>query len=337
MNLHQEFKFENNKVSKSELLQKAQIWINSGALYEKHIGQFIIEWFDDKDSIQVKTSGSTGNPKLININKAAMVASAEATIQYFNLRAGNSALLCLSAEFIAGKMMLVRAFVGGLNLYITEPSQSPLKKYDSHFDFTAMVPLQVEASLSDIHKVSILIIGGSSIPYQLKQKLILQTNNCYETYGMTETISHVAIRKLGEMYFKTLPNIQLYTDARGCLKLLVPYISNEPIQTNDIVELHEKNTFEWKGRIDDIINSGGFKIFPKAVEEKLIPFIEKPFFISKKMDEKLGEKVVLVIESSNYTIDESLFDVLHPYEKPKEIIFKEQFEISESGKILKKF
>lgn len=306
--------------------------------WQQAIYHFILEWLSPDEFIVAHTSGSTGEPKEIRLLKKHMVASAQKTIAFFELSADKAALLCLSANYIAGKMMLVRAMVGGFNLLLAEPIGAPFKQVDEHIDFVAMVPLQVFNSLNDFgHKVKNVIIGGGAVLPELSKKLQGLSTRFFETYGMTETVSHVAVRMVGEKkaFFKAMPNVFFEMDSRGCLVINAPDISDEVIITNDLVELVGENKFYFLGRYDNVINSGGVKIIPEEVERKLSNVVEVPFFISAVPDEKLGEKVVLVVEKiSEMRLNLSeLSAFLSPYQKPKAIISIEQFPITESGKI----
>ena len=297
------------------------------------------EWFSNKKQLTVYTSGSTGKPKAIKLLKEHMINSALATAKYFDLDGDNiSALLCMSPKFIAGKMMLVRSIVSGWNLDIIEPTSHPLTTRKI-YDFVAMVPLQVYNSLADIHKVKTLIVGGGAVSSDLQEKLKNVRPKVYATYGMTETVTHVAVKKLSQLdgitnYYEVLPGITVEKDDRNCLVIDAPNISKEKIVTNDIVKLIDDKHFCWQGRFDNIINSGGVKIIPERVEEKLEASINQRFFISSKNDDALGQKVILVIEGDK--IDSINYDALDKYEKPKEVYYLDKFEETKSGKIDRK-
>ena len=300
----------------------------------RDIYRFILNWLSDEDYIVAHTSGSTGKPKPIKLQKKHMVASAKKTVEYFNLDYRKKALLCLSANYIAGKMMLVRAFVGGFNLILAEPSGNPLKEVSQTIDFAAMVPLQVFNSKGELGKVKEVIIGGGAVSDELKQQLLGLPTQFYETYGMTETVSHVAIRKIEKdnFCFKAMPNVEFRQDERACLVILAPDICHGKIITNDIVSLKSKCEFLFLGRYDNVINTGGVKIIPEEVERKLSKVIQVPFIISSLPDEKLGEKVVLVLKLGKETpgID---FSGLNKFETPKRIISIPEFPKTTTGKI----
>jgi len=257
--------------------------------------------------------------KTNSIAKTAMIASAKATGTFFNLQPKNTALLCLSADYIAGKMMIVRAITLGLYLDTVEPNSYPLE--NKKFDFVAMVPIQVANSLDKIDFVSTLLIGGTKVSYQLAESILKYNCNAFESYGMTETISHVAIKPIGAKEFTVLPNVKIAVDNRNCLVIEALELSSDKIITNDIVEILNETQFILKGRIDNVINSGGVKIFPEEVEEKLAKFLPTRFFIASTSDLKFGEKVILVVESKPFDVDNVIFSELSKYQIPKEIVF----------------
>ncbi|WP_336622138.1 AMP-binding protein [Flavobacterium paronense] len=279
---------------------------------------------------------TTGAPKTISVSKQAMVDSALATGDFFELQPGNKALQCLPVKYVAGKMMLVRAMILGLDLEFVAPSSNPLANNEIDYDFVAMVPLQAQNSIPQLKRVKKLIIGGAAVNKILEKQLLKLPTIVYETYGMTETITHIAARKLGEKAFTVLPNVTVSFDERNCLVIHAPTISPEVIITNDIVELVNENQFIFLGRFDNVINSGGIKLIPEQIEKKLISKISQRFFIASKPDNELGEKVVLVIEGEKCELDNSIYETLDKYEKPKEIIFVPKFKDSVTGKILRK-
>jgi len=332
--VHPDFKLNGKSYSYLELFSEALYLKENGQLFEKAIGKFLFEWLNNESFVFVQTSGSTGKPKKIVLDKNAMIASAKATGLFFNLQPKNSALLCLSADYIAGKMMLVRAITLGLHLDTIEPNSNPLS--DKKYDFVAMVPMQVANSLEQLHLVETLLIGGTKVSYQLAESILKTNCKAFESYGMTETISHIAIKQIGAKPFTVLPNVNITVDDRNCLVIEALELSSEKIITNDIVEILNETQFVLKGRIDNVINSGGVKIFPEEVEEKLAKFISKPFFIASELDEKFGEKVILVLEGNPYEVDNSMFSDLSKYQMPKQIIFIDKFVETETNKINRK-
>ena len=242
----------------------------------KNIEQ-LIQKIKNKDSfIAFKTSGSTGNPKPIELKKTALVASATKTINYFQLKEKNSAALCLSVEHIAGAMMLIRSMVGGLTLHVFPSSTKTIDHITLPIDFIAIVPMQLESCLSsnkglnNIRLCRNIIVGGAPIKASLNDQLIEKKINAFHSYGMTETITHIALKKIGLSgagFYKTLDGI-LLESKKGALSINYPEISDLSIQTNDRVELLDQTSFRWLGRLDHVINSGGIKISPELLEDK---------------------------------------------------------------------
>jgi o-succinylbenzoate---CoA ligase len=332
--IHPEFKLNGKSFSYIELLSEALYLKENGQLFEKNIGKFLLEWLNTESFVLVQTSGSTGKPKQIVLQKSAMIASAKATGLFFNLQPIHTALLCLSADYIAGKMMLVRALTLGLHLDYVEPNSNPLE--NRKYDFVAMVPMQVANSLEKIHLVETLLIGGTKVSYQLSESILKTKCNAFESYGMTETISHIAIKQIGANSFTVLPHVTIEVDERNCLVIEALELSSDKIITNDIVEILNPNQFILKGRIDNVINSGGIKIFPEEIEEKLAKYISARFFISSLPDEKFGEKVILILEGKSFDIDTNIFAELFKYQIPKEIVFLDKFVETETNKINRK-
>ena len=227
-NVHNSFKLNGFHFNREHLLRVAYSFIKEGEDFEKPIGEFLLDWFDDRTYIDLQTSGTTGVPKTIRTSKQAMVESAIATGDFFNLRPGNKALQCLPVKYIAGKLMFVRAFILGLDMDFVAPSANPLEnKSDVKYDFIAMVPLQAKNSLKELKNVKKLIIGGSMISKAHDKELSKLPTKVYETYGMTETITHIAARELGEKVFTVLPDITISYNYRNCLVIHAPRISDD--------------------------------------------------------------------------------------------------------------
>ena len=322
-NIPSPLKVESGKLSKDQ----SQIWDD--------VNQFISDWYSPDDEMVLQTSGSTGKPKSISVKKEWMRNSAKLTGKTFGLKEGDNALLCMPMKFVAGKMIIVRALEIGLDLKVVEPSSSPLKGIDGQIDFVAMVPFQLENSLNDLDKVKTLIVGGGQVNPQLVEKLKTLSTQVYETYGMTETLTHVAIRSLNgpnkSDAFQALDGVHFEKDSRDCLVIHAPRLNPNPVITNDIIELESDNSFRLLGRIDNVINSGGIKIIPEVIEAKLSDVIsDRRYIIAGIPDESLGEKVVLVVEGDEMDIS---FLKLDKYEEPKEIFFLDNFIVTTSGKI----
>lgn len=335
-NVHNQFKLNGHHYNREELLHIGYCYIKEGEPFEKLVGEFFMDWFDENDFMNFQTSGTTGKPKVIKIYKQAMVNSALSTGDYFELSPGDKALHCLPIEYIAGKMMFVRAIILGLDMHFIAPSSHPLIKNDTKYDFVAMVPLQAQNSLKELLLVKKMIIGGAKMNIKLEKALAKLPIDVFETYGMTETITHIAAKKIGDNAFTVLPNVTISYDDRNCLVIHAPKISDEVIVTNDLVELVNENQFVFLGRYDNVVNSGGIKLIPEQIEQKLSNNINNRFFVIGKPDEKLGEKLVLIIEGEKQVIDNAIFENLDKYEKPKEIIFINHFKETSNGKILRK-
>ena len=340
--VHHRFKLNGHHYAQEEIIDAAYNLIKEGEFYDQVLGEFLLSWMDSKEYVEVSTSGSTGTPKKIRLSKQAMVKSAIKTGDFFNLEPGDRALHCLPTNFIAGKMMLIRAIILGLELDIIEPSSHPLIDYDKTYHFCAMVPLQLSKVFNDIQNIKTLIVGGAPVTEKLKKEIKDIPTKVYETYGMTETITHIAVKRLNHTtrktvnIFKTLPDVSVSLDDRGCLVVHAPHVSEEEVVTNDIVKLHSETEFEWLGRIDNVINSGGIKIFPEQIESKLHPFIDRRYIIASLPDADLTEKVVLLVEGEKMKLDKSVFSSLEKYEVPKEILFVPKFSETFTGKVQRK-
>ncbi len=318
-----------------------------GEQWQMSIKLFLKEWFNENDFIEVKTSGSTGTPKKIQLKKLHMVNSACNTIEFFNINAHDNLLLCLPVSFIAGKMMLLRAMVARCNIIAVPPSARPFEGLDIPISFAALSPLQLSQSLDDIKKLSIktIIVGGAPVSLQLEESIQQLHTNVYETFGMTETCSHVALRCLSgsikREYFTALSSIHFAVDKRNCLVIDAPMVCSQTIVTNDIVQLLDSNSFKWHGRADNVVNSGGIKIFPEQIERKIASIPEnRRFFVKSQLDDMLGQKLILVIEGDEFdTYTKELLSAqlrknLKKHEIPKTIYFVSKFMVSGSGKIL---
>ena len=336
ISIHPDFKLNGRSYSQDAICELAITLIKDGEPHEKDFGNLILQWFDENDYISLMTSGTTGAPKEIKLAKQAMNASALATGEFFKLKPKDKALLCLPTRYIAGKMMFIRAIVLGLELDVVNPTKDPLKNNNKVYDFVAMVPLQVQNSITQIEQCKTVIVGGAKLNDTVKNMLENMLVDVYETYGMTETITHIAAKKITEKYFTVLPHANISTDKRGCLVIEAPLVSDFLIVTNDLIEMPNEIQFKWLGRFDNIINSGGVKLVPEIIEQKLSEYIPYRFFVIGKNDENLGEKLVLVIEHDPYTLVPEALESLEKYEKPKEIIFTKNFKETPTGKILRR-
>jgi len=325
----------------------------AGSKFESTTFLFIQNWFSPADAFIQHTSGSTGIPKPIAITRKQMITSAQMTQQALDLKANDTSLVCLDTEYIAGKMMMVRSFVTDTKIIAISPSSNPFAALPRNLkiDFAALVPLQVHEVIRSpqrhwLNSIKNIIVGGAPLSDETTKNLSSSSGRIFETYGMTETLSHVALRRVNgpsaSECFTALPGITINTDERGCLEISVPYLDNK-IMTNDIVEIKENTKFKWLGRWDNIINSGGVKIIPEKVEKEIQELfnrlkVEGRFFIASRPDPALGNKLILIIEDSlpqslMENIKSSLGDHLSPYEVPKEFFVNVDFVFTKNGKI----
>ena len=338
---------------------------------------FLSEWNNDSDRVLVHTSGSTGKPKPMMVEKKRMLNSARITCDFLGLKPGDSALLCMSLDYIAGKMVVVRSIERHLHLISVSPSGHPLKDIDlkgvngkdvnGEITFAAMVPMQVYNTLQvpeereRLTHIRHLIIGGGAIDASLEKELQALPGNIaiWSTYGMTETLSHIALRRINgaeaSEWYQPFDSVKISQTEEGCLVIDAPLVCAEPLVTNDIVEIEsyiynkvEKTRFRIKGRKDNVICSGGIKIQIEEVEALLKPHLEKPFMIAKKKDEKFGEIAVLLTEDEDLKKVEATIRRLlsgksddsnkssesksHKYWIPREYRYVEHLPLTETGK-----
>lgn len=313
--------------------------------FEIRVKNFLNEWFSDSDTVKVQTSGSTGTPKVFDIEKSRMMNSAEMTCNFLGLQEGDTALICLPVEYISGKMMVVRSMMRKLKLIVTDPSVKPVETLDQKIDFCAMTPLQVENSLDKLYLIKNLIIGGATVSEDLKNKMqeALKTsdseNFIFETYGMSETLSHIGLKQIlpePEEYFTVFENVEISLDERNCLRIYAPKLNPDILQTNDLVEIKNKKQFKFLGRIDNVINSGGAKIFPEQLEALVKKEIPNEVVFLGIDDVSLGQKLIAVIEGEKSDdlikkIREIQFE--KSFHKPKKIVFVEKIPRTPNGKI----
>ena len=311
------------------------------------IDDFIAEWHNDCDYIVAHTSGSTGTPKEIHLCKRLVRDSALRTIEFFSLSESSYLHLCLSPDYIAGKMMIVRSLLSGATLTDELPSNTPLSSFKGGvIDLLAVVPSQLIDLLDNPKDYVIrnLIIGGSAIPADLRLRVANSGLNAYETYGMTETASHVALRKIrqeSDLPYFALPGIKFTKDKRDCL--IIHMNDYDPVVTNDVVDLIDEEHFLLRGRVDNVIISGGLKIHPLEVEDKIRHILPDAttFYITSRPHSKWGEEVIMIVEGDATKIDGTriltqLRDLMPPYQTPKDILFESQILRTDSGKIVRK-
>ncbi|UKK52322.1 AMP-binding protein [Prevotella sp. E13-17] len=308
------------------------------------LDEFLAEWHNDSPTVLVHTSGSTGKPKPMWIEKKRMMASARITCDFLGLKAGDRALLCMSLDYIAGKMMVVRAQTCGLKLVSVKPTGAP--SWEGPIDFAAMVPMQVYNLLrtadgrARLRSVSHLIIGGGAIDDGLAQELRSFPRAVWSTYGMTETLSHIALRRLSgpdaSEWYTPFDGVHVAQTAEGCLMIDAPAVHEGTLVTNDIVELRGSQ-FRVLGRKDNVVCSGGIKIQIEEVERLLRPHLHAPFIVTKRKDEKFGEALVLMTEDAQLDAQRQVCQkVLPKYWQPRHYQYVEKVPMTETGKPARK-
>ena len=308
------------------------------------LDEFIAEWQNDEPTVLVHTSGSTGKPKPLRVEKLRMAASARITCQFLGLHKGDTALLCMPLDYIAGKMVVVRSLVWGLRLVAVEPSGHPLRELHEAPDFAAMVPLQVYNTMqvpeerARLRQIRHLIIGGGAVSDELVSELGDFPNCVWSTYGMTETLSHIALRRLnGEQasqWYEPFEGVDVSLNADGCLVINAPAVCAEPLTTNDIAEIAaDGRHFRIRGRRDNVVCSGGIKLQIEEIEAKLQPFVDVPFMITKRSDARLGEMVVMLVVSDDTEQLQAVCSAhLTRYEMPRVFVSVDALPMTETGK-----
>ena len=312
---------------------------------------FIDEWNNDSAYVEVKTSGSTGEPKRMLVEKRRMLNSARITCDFLGLKPGDTALLCMSTDYIAGKMMVVRSIERRLKLIEVPPSGHPLDNgpwsmVNGQLSFAAMVPMQVYNSLQvpaekeRLMAIRHLIIGGGAIDEAMEAELRSFPNAVWSTYGMTETLSHIALRRISgpeaSEWYTPFPTVKLSTNDEGCLVIDAPEVCAQTLVTNDIVELKPDARFRIRGRKDNVICSGGIKIQIEEVEQTLKKYVRVPYIISKRKDPKFGEIVVLLTEGDTAQVQTICQQVLPKYHQPKLYLKIDKIPLTETGKPARK-
>ena len=318
------------------------------------IEDFLAEWHNESPFVKVQTSGSTGAPKQILVEKRRMLNSARITCDFLGLREGDTALLCMSLDYIAGKMMVVRALERGLRLVVQEPGGHPMRSLEfklytlnSTLSFAAMVPMQVWNSLQTaeerdrLRQIRHLIIGGGAIDEAMARELKDFPNAVWSTYGMTETLSHIALRRLNgpeaSEWYTPFPSVRVRLSDENCLVIDAPEVCAETLVTNDIAELSPDGTrFRILGRKDNTICSGGIKIQAEEVERQLKGALVAPFLISKCQDVKFGESVVLLTEGDVEGARIACERLLPKYHRPRHYLHVEHIPLTATGKPARK-
>jgi O-succinylbenzoic acid--CoA ligase len=296
-------------------------------------------WFSKDPNFLVQTSGSTGQPKTISLQKEHMGNSARATLKFLNIEEGSQALLCLPIDKIGGIMMFVRAAEANLDLTILEPSSKPFDLLEENVNFalSAMVPLQISQSLAQLQRAGKLIAGGGPLSPRLIRQIIENKAQLWHSYGMTETISHIALRQISPVLadaFKVLPGVTISLNEQSCLTISAPAIGVEKLETKDLAQLIGEDQFLWKGRLDNVVLSGGLKLYPEELEQKID--LSKNFILAGRDNPNLGQELLLIIESEQ-PLDEqhriAALARLDRLERPKKILYLKSFIYTSNGKI----
>jgi len=307
--------------------------------YDEDLYAFLHDWNSNKPNINTFTSGSTGNPKSIKLSKKAILESAIATNHFFNLNERSSFFICLPTKYIAGKMMVIRAIIAKAKIIIAKPEAIPVKKLTTPVSFCAMTPYQVlnctKENKDQLNLISQLIIGGSPVNNVLCTELTSLKTRCYISFGMTETISHIALKSINKSIYECLPHVSISTNENNQLIIDAPLINVHDMVTNDIISLKDDKHFIWMGRADNIINSGGVKLHPEIIEKKLDNVLfGYHFFIDKVPHTTLGSQPILIIdETANDQLISKSLAILNKYETPKKIYKTDQFYFSGNNKI----
>lgn len=328
--------------------KKKLTYINYGSESNLLKIENIVREYENSQQLTVNTSGSTGPVKKYVFDQDQIRYSVDQTLQYFNLKKGDKVLFSLSTDYVAGKMMVLRALLGQLNLIITEPIKNPYQAYNitEYIDFAPLVPLQVQSILNKspeyLKKIGKVLIGGAEISNDLKNELIKNNINAYQSFGMAETLTHFALKKITDEMYECIGDTTVQTDKENRLIINNQLLTGTPsLQTNDVVEISSSKKFKWIGRYDNVINSAGHKINPETAEHIIqnnqFPF---PLFIYGVPDKKWGEKVVISVEGSESELIDfdftPYFNDVHPYSIPKEIYYNPSFTRTSSQKIKRK-
>lgn len=311
--------------------------------FQAGLADFLAEWFDGTETLKVHTSGSTGTPKELHVEKRLMMNSAMMTVSFLGLKPHDTALLCMPLQYIAGKMVVVRSLVAGLNLLPVTPCGHPLENLPAPPAFAAMIPMQVYNSLHVteenrlMRQISHLIIGGGAVDEAMQTALADFPNAVWSTYGMTETLSHIALRRLNgpdaSQWYTPFSHVHLSLSDTGTLVIHAPSVSKEILTTNDIAELDAEGRFRILGRADNTINTGGVKVQIEQVEDTLRKSLRCPFMITSVPDPKFGERIVMLTEGhiSAETIAHAI-DTLPAYWRPKQVFSTERLPLTGTGK-----
>lgn len=319
-------------VLKIDEIRKDEISLGNFLEHEREVIKLISWWKSTEATVQFKTSGSTGTPKVIRVDREKIRYSAAATMQVLDPSANfKAALLCLNPSTIGGAMVVFRSLLRNLDLTVVTPSNNPSKQLDDHdaFDLVSLVPLQMKATSALFwNRFDTILVGGAD--FQTND--LRTTANIFTTFGMTETVSHFALRASDQEHYKCIGDTIIAQQANGCLKIKGSLTSNQWLQTNDVIDFLSTTTFRWNGRADFIINSGGVKINPESIEKLLSSQFKSSFLVASLPDEKLGNRLILIIEGAEVALDPD-YSTLPKYGNPKEIYFLPAFARTSSRKI----
>ncbi len=338
--VHPNFKLNGVSLDHNGLMTVAYSYVKEGELWERQVGDFLLNWMDDFSYHTVFSSGSTGKPKEYRLEKQHMINSARLTGERFKLHEGMDVLGCLPLSYVAGKLMMVRAIELGWHIDLVAPSKNPLEKVEKRYDFTALTAYQVKHSVNYLYKSKKTIIGGGPVDEALIESLKGRHTRAYHTYGMTETSTHIGVRELYpkyEEFFTALPGIKVRLNGADCLIVDAPDLVNEPVVSNDLAVVKNDKTFRILGRTDNVINTGGVKIHPESVVNKLSKHLNARFFISSEPEKDLGQQIVIYVEGDEVDLNSAFAKAkLDRFEKPRRIIFINSFAETHTAKIDKK-
>ena len=341
---------EGRRFSAADLHELAALSVEEEDEALRAVYAFLAEWFSPASTVEVQTSGSTGVPKRMRVEKERMVRSAVRTCEFLGLRPGDRALLCMDLKYIGAKMMVVRALVAGLHLWVRCPSGHPLADVEERVDFLSVVPMQLYNTLGQadererLARVRCVIVGGGAVDEALERRLEYLPCRVYSTYGMTETLSHVALRPLNgpeaSAGYRPFEGVSLSLSARGTLVIHAPELCVSDLETNDVARLYDDGTFMSVGRADNVVNSGGVKIQIEEEERWLKELIGVPFALTSVPDRQLGEALVLLLVRDFPMDDADLFGAMKAflprYHVPRHILRVEAVPVAGNGKVDRK-
>jgi O-succinylbenzoic acid--CoA ligase len=307
------------------------------------VTHFFNSWTTDQFQLTVQTSGSTGKPKMLSFNKEQVQSSALRTLKHFGIKKNQTALLCLGTTTIAGKMMLARSIVGNLKLLVASPHSNPFNNITENIDFVAIVPYQLNEILNTnpekLSAIQTILVGGAPVSQEIEKKLIAHHLTVYQTFGMTETLSHFAVRKIGingDKHYQALNGVR-FQSIDNELVIADDLLGIEMLKTGELVHSVTSDTFNWLGRKDFMINSGGISIQPEEIERLLSECIDSPFFIAGFPHTELGSEITLIIEGTEEVFLEQVgYSITNKHHRPRKIVHLPKFNYTRSGKIDRK-